>query len=68
MNSFSFKTVEEVVFSRGAALDLSDHCLRLGMTRPLFVTDPGLVQIGLVSPVFEKLESVKLEPQRSATP
>ena len=63
MDSFSFKTVEEVVFSRGAALDLSEHCLRLGMTRPLFVTDSGLVRIGLVSPIFEKLESVKLSPQ-----
>ena len=63
MNSFSFKTVEEVVFSRGAALELSGYCLRLGMTRPLFVTDSGLVRIGLVSPIFEKLESVKLSPQ-----
>ncbi len=62
MDSFRFQTVKEVIFSRGAALDLAESCLKLGMSRPLFVTDPGLVKIGLVSPILEKLNSANLAP------
>jgi alcohol dehydrogenase class IV len=51
MNPFVFNTTPEIRCARGAALQLGQTCRRLGVRRPLLVTDPGLVAIGLVAPV-----------------
>jgi alcohol dehydrogenase class IV len=55
MDSFVFKTVASIVSSTGSALRLADQCAALGVKRPLLVTDPGLVKIGLVEPVRQAL-------------
>ena len=61
MQPFTFNTVARVVSAAGAALNLPDHCAALRVERPLLVTDPGLIQIGLVQPVIAALESAGLQ-------
>jgi alcohol dehydrogenase class IV len=62
MQRFEFNTVARIINGAGAALELADECRRLGVTRPLLVTDPGLVAIGLVQPVVAALADAGLRP------
>lgn len=55
MSSFSFNTVSEVVVGTGTARDLGPFCQRLGVRKPLLVTDQGLMGLGLIDPVIEGL-------------
>lgn len=55
MATFSFHTVPEVAVGAGLAHDLGPMCQRLGMQRPLLVTDPGLVAVGLIEPIADAL-------------
>ncbi len=55
MQGFEFNTVGKIVCGAGSALELAGQCQRLGVSRPLLVTDPGLVSIGLVQPAIEAL-------------
>ena len=57
MQGFEFNTVKRIISGPGSALQLADQCRRLGIARPLLVTDPGLMAIGLVQPVMAALES-----------
>jgi alcohol dehydrogenase len=57
MQGFEFNTVGRLVNGAGSALELAAECGRLGIERPLLVTDPGLVAIGLVQPVQAALEA-----------
>lgn len=72
MSMFGFHTVPEVAMGAGYAHDLGPFCQRLGMHRPLLVTDNGLVQLGLINPVMEALsgqcEHVSLFDGVSADP
>lgn len=61
MQGFEFNTVSRIVNGCGSALQLAAECRRLGVTRPLLVTDPGLVAIGLVQPVEQALADDGLE-------
>ncbi len=56
MMSFTFISTPRIDCGPGAALQLAGHCRRLGVERPLLVTDPGLVAIGLVAPLQAALE------------
>ena len=56
MQGFEFNTVSRLVNGSGSALELSTELRRLGVNRPLLVTDPGLMSIGLVQPVIDALE------------
>ena len=60
MQGFEFNTVGRLVNGSGSALELAIECQRLGIHRPLLVTDPGLVAIGLVQPVLAALEAQDL--------
>ncbi len=62
MQGFEFNTVARLVSGAGSALELAEQCQRLQVRRPLLVTDPGLVQIGLVQPVAAALEQAGLAP------
>jgi len=55
MQAFVFNTAAKIVCACGSALELATHCSQLGITRPLLVTDPGLVNIGLIEPVYAAL-------------
>ena len=57
MQGFEFNTVRQIVNGAGSALQLAAQCRRLAISRPLLVTDPGLMGIGLVQPVLAALES-----------
>ncbi|PLW83933.1 alcohol dehydrogenase [Kineobactrum sediminis] len=57
MQPFVFNTVPQLICRPGSALALAESCRRLCMARPLLVTDPGLVAIGLVQPVVAALDA-----------
>ena len=56
--AFIFNNVARTTFGAGCALQIAEICLALGITRPLLVTDQGIVACGLLAPVQAKLESV----------
>ncbi|TXS96503.1 iron-containing alcohol dehydrogenase [Parahaliea maris] len=56
MQPFTFNTTPQIQCAPGSALALAESCQRLGIRKPLLVTDPGLVAIGLVAPVLAALE------------
>ncbi len=60
MQGFEFNTVGRLVCAPDAALELAAECAALSIRRPMLVTDPGLMAIGLVQPVLGALESAGL--------
>ena len=62
MQGFEFNTVGRIVSGAGSALALAGELRQLGVSRPMLVTDPGLVAIGLVQPVIAALEQEGLSP------
>jgi alcohol dehydrogenase len=62
MQGFEFNTVARIINGSGSALELAHQCRQLGVRRPLLVTDPGLVKIGLVQPVLAALEREGFAP------
>jgi alcohol dehydrogenase len=62
MQGFEFNTVARIVSGRGSALMLAEQCRQLGVTRPMLVTDLGLMAIGLVQPIITTLEQAGLSP------
>lgn len=62
MQSFEFNTVGRIVSGSGKAMELAQECQALGITRPLLVTDPGLMAIGLVQPVLAGLDGAGVPP------
>jgi len=55
MMPFSFHTVPEIIVGADSALTLGSLCERLGVRKPLLVTDAGLVDIGLIGPVVSAM-------------
>ncbi len=49
-----------VRFGVGRIAELADACKSAGMTRPLFVTDPGLAQLAQTKAAFESLRAAGL--------
>ena len=62
MQGFEFNTVGRLVNGPGSALELAVELRRLQVERPLLVTDPGLMSIGLVQPVIDALAQQDLAP------
>ena len=61
MQGFEFNTVRQIINGSGSALQLANQCRSLGISRPLMVTDPGLMAIGLVPPVLNALLAEGIE-------
>jgi alcohol dehydrogenase class IV len=57
MNPFVFNTTKSIKFLSGAARELDRHIGTLLGKRILFVTDPGLVKLGLVDPPLASLRA-----------
>ncbi|MEW9797122.1 iron-containing alcohol dehydrogenase [Alteromonas sp. CYL-A6] len=51
MTGFTFTTVPKMICMPGAVSALRDELALLGVTRPLLVTDKGIVAAGLLAPV-----------------
>ena len=62
MDPFVFNSVASIVSGGGSALQLAGQCESLDIKRPLLVTDPGLVAIGLIEPVRLALVEAGLTP------
>lgn len=52
--NFTFRTCPEIIFENGASKKLG-ALLAGRFSRPLFLTDPGLVKVGLAQPVIDSL-------------
>ncbi|GAB5451394.1 MAG: iron-containing alcohol dehydrogenase [Halioglobus sp.] len=63
MQGFEFNTVGRIVNGLDASLALAEELRQLGVARPMLVTDPGLMSIGLVQPVIESLAEAGLAVQ-----
>ena len=72
MTGYRFNTAPELRVGLGAARELGAYCAQLGVKRPLLVTDPGLVAVGLAAPVQEAMaaqcEHVALFSEVTADP
>jgi len=55
MQGFNFHTASAIRVAPGASLRLAEDCQRLGLIRPLLVTDAGLVALGLIAPVVDSM-------------
>jgi alcohol dehydrogenase len=62
VQGFEFNTVRQIINGCGSALQLASQCRHQGISRPLLVTDPGLMAIGLVQPVIAALEQAGFAP------
>ena len=55
MNGFSFQSVKTTLVQSGAVLQLSNLLSERGLSRPLFVTDAVLIELGVVTPAINHL-------------
>jgi len=55
MQSFTFNTSKSIICECGAIARLAGICQSVGISRPLIVTDAGIVNIGLLAPVESAL-------------
>ena len=58
LSAFTFPT--RILFGEGARRVLGDELVRMGVTRPLVVTDAGVVECGLFARVVERVRGVTL--------
>ncbi|WP_108811761.1 iron-containing alcohol dehydrogenase [Sphingorhabdus sp. Alg231-15] len=63
MSNYSFQTVPVLHFGEGCLSLLADQVAALGGSRPLIVTDKGIVGAGLVAPVEQALAEAGLTAQ-----
>ena len=55
MDGFSFQSVKTTLVQAGAVLQLPDLLYERGLSRPLFVTDVMLIELGVVTPAIDRL-------------
>ncbi|GAB2678871.1 iron-containing alcohol dehydrogenase [Aliiglaciecola aliphaticivorans] len=55
MSTVEFTTANKVICKIGAVEQISAHCRSLGISRPLIVTDPGLIKAGLIESITTPL-------------
>jgi alcohol dehydrogenase len=55
MQPFVFNTAPSIISKAGASLELATVFAGLGVDKVLLITDPGLVKLGLVTPVVEAM-------------
>lgn len=63
VRDFSINTCKSIVSGAGALRQLGELCKTHGISRPFVVTDPGIVQIGLLDQAVELLKSAGFDAQ-----
>ena len=58
--NWSFPTA--IRFGAGRIVELAEACAAAGISRPLFVTDPGLLALPMTASAIESLRAAGLEP------
>lgn len=61
MQDFGFHTCANLIMAEGAVATLAQHCREKGAGKVLLVTDPGLVQLGLVDAALAPLQQAGLQ-------
>lgn len=61
MTAFTFATTPRIVCAEGAAVRLADDLAAIGVSRPLVVTDAGLMACGVGPPVIDALRTAGLD-------
>lgn len=61
MSNFSFETPPRVICADGESERLGDLLREFGVSRPLVVTDRGMVEAGLLEPMLAQLRALGLE-------
>lgn len=56
-----FRTTPRILMGPGAAANIAQEVRALGAARALIVTDPGIVQAGLLSPVTQSLHEARIK-------
>ena len=57
--NFTFPTA--IKFGTGRIKELADQCKSNDLSRPLFVTDPGLAKMPMVAAILDDLKSAGLK-------
>ncbi|WP_339339874.1 iron-containing alcohol dehydrogenase [uncultured Oceanicoccus sp.] len=66
MNSFTFATTKSIINESGALQRIGEICRNQHISRPLIVTDPGIVSIGLLDKLEAALKAADM-PYHSFT-
>ena len=61
MSNFFFSTVSDVVVGADTSKQLGRMAADLGIKRALIVTDPGIIQLGLLDSAIKSLDTHKIE-------
>lgn len=61
MMNFSFQSANSVVCASGASTRLPEYCQQLAISKPLLVSDPGIVRAGILAPIVDNLRRALLE-------
>ena len=61
MSHFVFSTVSDVVVGADTSNQLGKMAIELGIKRALIVTDPGIIQLGLLDSAIKSLDIHKIE-------
>ena len=61
MSNFSFETPPRVICADGESERLGDLLREFGVSRPLVVTDHGIVEAGLLEPMLARLHALGLD-------
>jgi len=59
----TFYNPTRIVWGEGCAAQVGPHAAKLGATKALVISDPGVVRAGIPKPVVDSLSSAGLEPE-----
>ena len=61
MKPFIFSTTKSIISEIGVTARIAELCHSLSITRPLIVTDKGIVEIGLIAPIANAFNNAQMQ-------